>query len=158
NYDASSSFAILWSLARSLLPPAIIEDFNYFIQSLGPNLHMDGNGTMAANTPGKGLYHIDTGDFNFKFVGAELAPPCGVMTENYCRYIHFESQPHTWAVSLTTLRSFDPAISTLSAGGHFYISAYGIRIQSAPGTLIAWRPKDWHGTSLFHLNPDVHSP
>lgn len=53
---------------------------------------------------------------------------------------------------------FDPAISNLDAGGHFYISSYGIRIQAAPGTLIAWRPKDWHGTSLFHFNPDIRSP
>ncbi|KAF7770914.1 hypothetical protein Agabi119p4_6888 [Agaricus bisporus var. burnettii] len=158
NYDASSSFAVLWSLVRALLPNVILHDFETFIANLGPDLRMDGNHTMDASLLGRGSYHIQMQDANFKFQNAELAPPCGVVAENYCRYIHFEKQPHTWAVSLTTSRQFDPAVSSLDAGGHFFISAYGIRIQSAPNTLIAWRPSDWHGTSLFHISPDSASP
>jgi hypothetical protein len=52
-----------------------------------------------------------------------------------------------------TSRTFDPKVPLTEASGHFYISSYGIRVQAAPNTLIAWRPSDWHGTSLFRLNP-----
>lgn len=85
NYNSSSSFAVLWSLAHSLLPDAIVNDFNAFMDTLGFNLRMDGNGTMGSDLQGKGSYHIVAGDYDFKFQGAELAPPCGVMAENYCR-------------------------------------------------------------------------
>lgn len=37
-----------------------------------------------------------------------------------------------------------------TAGGHFYIAQYGLRIQAAANTIIAWRPGDWHGTSLHN--------
>lgn len=41
----------------------------------------------------------------------------------------------------------------MNRGGNFFLSSYGIRIQAAPNTLIAWKPTDWHGTSLYHINP-----
>lgn len=69
------------------------------------------------------------------------------------RFIHKEKQPHKWAVSLTTSRTFDTNISSTEAGGNFFIASHGIRIHSAANTLIAWRPTDWHGTSLFRINP-----
>ncbi|XP_006461603.1 hypothetical protein AGABI2DRAFT_70749 [Agaricus bisporus var. bisporus H97] len=157
DYDTSSSFAVLWSLARSLLPATIIEDFDKFIESLGPDIRMDGNGKMGVDASGKGAYHIKIKETDYEFHNSELAPPCGVVAENYCRYVHFENQPHKWAVSLTTSQSFDDSVSAVDAGGHFFISAYGIRIQAAPNTLIAWRPRDWHGTSLFHISPNPDS-
>ncbi|KAF7761772.1 hypothetical protein Agabi119p4_9764 [Agaricus bisporus var. burnettii] len=156
DYDASSAFAVLWSLVRSLLPDdPILNDFQKFIGLLGSDVRMDGNHTMDADSEGRGTYHIQIGDKDFVFRNAELAPPCGVMAENYCRFIHNESQPHKWAVSLTSSRSFDPSLPSIDAGGHFYIASYAIRIQAARNTLIAWRPGDWHGTSLFNINPDT---
>jgi hypothetical protein len=45
--------------------------------------------------------------------------------------IHHENQPHRFAVSLTASRSH-PA----SAGRHFFMSKYGIRIAGAPNSLV----------------------
>lgn len=72
---------------------------------------------------------------------------------HFFRFIHNESQPHEWAVSLTTSRVFNENLPHSEAGGNFFIASYGIRIQAAANTLIAWKPSDWHGTSLFHINP-----
>lgn len=87
NYDASSSFAILWSLVRSLLPETIIRDFELFIETLGPDLRMDGDQTMGASSAGQGCYCIQIEDAEFKFYNSELAPPCGVVAKNYCRSV-----------------------------------------------------------------------
>ncbi|KAF7779006.1 hypothetical protein Agabi119p4_3351 [Agaricus bisporus var. burnettii] len=37
-------------------------------------------------------------------------------------------------------------------GGHFYVAEYGVRVRAAANTIIAWRPKDYHGTSLFSFD------
>jgi hypothetical protein len=87
DYNASSSFAILWSLVHALLPDVIFDNFNDFIQSLGPDVRMDGNGALDSDATGKGTYHIKFGNLDFVFHGAELAPPCGVMAKNYCRQV-----------------------------------------------------------------------
>ena len=44
------------------------------------------------------------------------------------------------------------------AGCHFYIAGYGIRIQQASNTLIAWQPGDEHGSSLPDCDPSEISP
>lgn len=56
-------------------------------------------------------------------------------------------------MSLTTSRHFHRDLPLSEAGGNFFIASYGIRIQAAANTLIAWKLSDWHGTSLFHINP-----
>jgi hypothetical protein len=58
-YDASSSFAILWSLACALFPNTIIDDFAHFIETLAPNLQMDAKSLMVADLAGKGTCYID---------------------------------------------------------------------------------------------------
>jgi hypothetical protein len=65
------------------------------------------------------------------------------------RAIHTDQQPHEWAISWNTTRAFpDP-----SHGGNFFFTDYGICVQNAPNTLIAWKPKKCHGTSLQKVNP-----
>jgi hypothetical protein len=153
DYDASSAFAVLWGLSHTLLPDEIIGDFAEFIKTLGPELRMDGNKSMGVDLAGRGRYHINIGTKDLEYHNAELSPPAGVVAENYCRYTHSESSPHKFAISYTTSRSCDPSIDPIHAGGHFYIASYGIRIQAAADTLIAWRPTDLHGTTLLHINP-----
>ena len=87
NREASSAFAVLWGLARALLPDEILADTDAFLKKIGPELRMDGNKTMDVDAQGRGTYtiHIDKGKREFEFHGAELAPPTGVMAENYCR-------------------------------------------------------------------------
>ena len=36
----------------------------------------------------------------------------------------------------------------VSAGGNFYLAQYGILVEAAPNTLVAWKVRDWHGTTL----------
>ncbi|KAF9440000.1 hypothetical protein P691DRAFT_689037, partial [Macrolepiota fuliginosa MF-IS2] len=156
NYDASLSFTVLWGLVWTLLPTEVLADFDNFIQWIGPDLCMDSNKTMEADTGGHGTYHINIGHKDLEYHQAELAPPVGVMAENYCWYIHNENQPHKWAVSLTTSCTSDPDVPSVDAGGHFYIASYGLHFQASPNTLIAWHPADWHGTSLLHIDP-LHS-
>lgn len=67
NYDASSSFTVLWSLVRALRPNVILRDFKTFIANLGPDLQMYGNHTMGASLAGCGSYHIQIQDTDFKF-------------------------------------------------------------------------------------------
>jgi len=44
------------------------------------------------------------------------------------------------------------------AGGHFFHSAYGIRVQGAADTLTIWEPCKHHGTSLQDVDPLDTSP
>jgi hypothetical protein len=69
------------------------------------------------------------------------------------RAVHCEKQPHKYAASLTTERSCGD-----EAGGHFFISKYGIRIQAAPNTLVVWSPSEYHGTSLQDFSPLDEDP
>lgn len=66
------------------------------------------------------------------------------------RYIHKESSKHTFAVSWTTFR--DPQLGK-DGGGHFFIAKYGIKIEAAADSVVVWRPRLWHGTSLQLRNP-----
>lgn len=84
NIDASSAFAVLWGLLRTLLLPEIVNNFNEWLQKIGPKYRMDGNNTMGSGD-GRGNWGISLGRRRFEFNNAELAPPAGVMAENYCR-------------------------------------------------------------------------
>jgi hypothetical protein len=64
------------------------------------------------------------------------------------RAVHHEGQPHKFAISWTISRSLAD-----DEGGHFYNSAYGVRIQGGPDTVVAWDPVHWHGTSLQNYSP-----
>lgn len=86
NYEASSVYAVLWGLARSLLPEEIIADFDNFAEKIGLDLRMDGDKTMETDAKGRGTYTITLDeDTAFEYHHAQLAPPAGVMAENYCR-------------------------------------------------------------------------
>ena len=67
--------------------------------------------------------------------------------------MHFERQPHKYAIAWTVHRDHPT-----EAGGHFYIGSYRMRIQAAPNTLVVFIPSDVHGTSLQDLNPQDLDP
>ncbi|KAG6835879.1 hypothetical protein H0H93_013719 [Arthromyces matolae] len=100
-----------------------------------------------------GTYSIKIKDNVFTFADAELAPPAGVMGENYSRAIHDEHQPHKWAISWTISRG-----NVDNAGCNFYLARYGVRVQMDADTMVAWRPDDLHGTSLPKAEPDDKDP
>lgn len=40
-------------------------------------------------------------------------------------------------------------------GNHFYLSEYAIKVASAADSVIVWRARDWYGTTLPNVCPDV---
>ncbi len=79
NHDASSLFAFVWQMMRKKLPEDIIADFDNFMQE-GGMPRMGGNGTAV-----KGSYNVDIAGNDFTFHNVELAPPSGVIGQNYSR-------------------------------------------------------------------------
>lgn len=88
NTNVSSAFAVLWNLVRALLLPKIVKDFDAWLENIGLKYHMDGDRTMGTGG-GLGKYHIKLGEGKpwYEFNNAHLAPPAGVMAENYCRCV-----------------------------------------------------------------------
>ena len=66
------------------------------------------------------------------------------------RFIHHEGSTHKYAVSWTTMR--EPKLGA-DAGGHFFICPYGVKVEAAANSVMAWIPKAWHGTSLQQRDP-----
>lgn len=97
-----------------------------------------------------GEYTVDIGGIPVSFDNVELAPPQGIVSANYSRPIHREHQPHKYAFAWTITRTLGTEISD---GGHFYFAKYGIRVRSAPNTLVIWMPEEDHGTGLSNISP-----
>ncbi|KAF8054723.1 hypothetical protein FPV67DRAFT_1682217 [Lyophyllum atratum] len=148
---SSSVFALLWQMARSRLPKEVIDDFDTFLAKSGIK-RMDGSGQMASEGS-SGTYSVVVGGTAFDFHDVELAPPTGVFGQNYSRGIHFEHQPHMFALAWTVSRNKRP-----DAGGNFYLAKYGIRVEAAPNTLVFWMPAELHGTSLLDHSPYDAAP
>jgi hypothetical protein len=141
DFQVSSTYALLWNMMRSKLPPAILADMDKFTKSDGTRAAMDGHGTMG------GYYGMELGGDYFEFHSAELAPPQGNYARNYARFTHHEKNAHDYVTIWTTDRREDAA-----AKGHFYLSSHSIKVESATDTLFAFRGELFHGTTL----PDVH--
>ena len=39
-------------------------------------------------------------------------------------------------------------------GGHFFICTHGIKVEAATDSVVVWRPRAWHGTSLQQRDPN----
>ena len=122
--------------------------------------------TMGSQKVTKGMYTVECGDETYNFHGVEMPPPSGVFGTNYTRsvvidilytqlmssfrFIHQEGSPHKYAVAWTTMR--EPALDA-TAGGHFFICTYGVKVEAAADSVVVWNPKSWHGTSLQWCDP-----
>lgn len=94
NIAISSMFAIFWQLLLHRAPPEITDDFHEFMMR-EEIVRMDAGGAMVEKSPGedatwltpkpRGFYNVEYKGEKCTFNGAELAPPCGVMSENYAR-------------------------------------------------------------------------
>ncbi|KAL7277988.1 hypothetical protein ACG7TL_001801 [Trametes sanguinea] len=149
DYASSCLLAVGWNIIRSAFPPVITSDWIDFLCANGLPAMDAGVGSASHS----GDYSIQYGDDTITFHDAELAPPTGILNHNYSRAIHFERQPHSYAVQWIISRSHGSEY-----GGHFYLSSYGVQIINTADTMIAWRPTDMHGTSLALFNPDPKKP
>ncbi|RDB25914.1 hypothetical protein Hypma_006366 [Hypsizygus marmoreus] len=150
NDDDSSVFAFAWQQMRSLLPIQIIDDFDLYLNSTKIK-RMDANGQLPS-AHSQRSYSVKIHDNEFDLHHAQLAPPTGVFGQNHSRPIHYETQPHKYAISWTLSRNVGAA-----GGMHFYFAKYGIRVQAAPNTVI-WIPTEPHCTCLPNYHPTDNEP
>ncbi|KAG6820060.1 hypothetical protein H0H93_005900 [Arthromyces matolae] len=168
NADGSVLFAVAWQLIKSQFPEEIVDDFNDFVKSIGIR-RMDWGGAgdkeatkqedgasvtlmQSSIADGEGTIKVEVGNDEFEFRNVELAPPAGVIGQNYSRAIHREHHPHKWAVSWTLYRT------PKSIGSDFFLADKGIRIRQASNTAIGWSPPLDHGTSLPDCDPTDADP
>ncbi|KAI1784793.1 hypothetical protein LXA43DRAFT_1100986 [Ganoderma leucocontextum] len=149
DYQTSCLFAVGWNMCRAQLPGEIMDNWVDWLQSnalprMDAGIGIDGT---------LGDYEVPLGDQLVTFHNAELAPPTGLLNQNYARAMHYEPQPHPYSIQWILSRSHPT-----DQGGHFYIASYGVQIVLAPDTLISWRPADIHGTSLANYSPYESSP
>ncbi|KAH6873994.1 hypothetical protein BKA70DRAFT_1046794, partial [Coprinopsis sp. MPI-PUGE-AT-0042] len=147
--DKENAFATayFWRRVQLLHPPEVGDSIAAFYRKHNiPRLDPGWPATRRVRGP----MSIPTDTEPITFQDAEFAPGCLVMTERYCRPVHWETQPHEWAVLWTTLRE-----GTDPRGGHFYIPSYGVCIKMAQDTSIAWKPSDYHTTSLGSYDPNI---
>ncbi|TFK58658.1 hypothetical protein BDN72DRAFT_739086, partial [Pluteus cervinus] len=140
--------ALFWNLCKVHLPEEIQEDV---VEFLFPRMDFEQTQTDAS---GLGDYTLRRNGVNYEFPRVELAPPAGVFAANYSRAIHYEDHPHKFAASWTLTHTKRPGVGP---GGNFYFSEYGIKVVHVPDGLIAWIPRQYHGTSIFdvgHLDDD----
>ncbi|KAJ3560557.1 hypothetical protein NP233_g10760 [Leucocoprinus birnbaumii] len=150
NKDQCAVFAFFWNLLIHQLPSEVISDFrNFMNKNLLPVMNPD----WIDFTEQKGSYALPVGDQIHTFHGVELAPPQAVMSRNYSRAMHTESQPHKYSCSLTAKRN-----GGATDGRHFYIGAYGIKVCASENSMIAWQPRHLHGTSLPNFSPSDPTP
>ena len=46
----------------------------------------------------------------------------------------------------------DPQLGK-DGGGHFFVCDYGIKVEADADSVVVWRPRMWHGTSLQQRDP-----
>lgn len=89
-YRSSSAFALMWNLCKDMLPEEIMGDFDAFFKTLKMLRMNSAKGVAKEFIASEGLatkgdYAITVGDTEFLFKNAELAPPSGVVGQNYSR-------------------------------------------------------------------------
>lgn len=80
----SAAFALVWNMICSRLPAHIVADFQEFIDK-NHLRGMDGNGRVG-QSKGDTVYDIEVESGVFSFHKAKLAPPMGLVAQNYSRY------------------------------------------------------------------------
>lgn len=150
NRKASTILGYAWLRMRAFHPDPVIKDFvrffnRYNIPRLDPN--------WPASASDRGPIFLPPGCGGFVYEDAESAPGCAVFAERYARAVHRETQPHEWALSWTTLRTGSDL-----RGGNFVVSSYGLFVHASEDSSMAWKPADWHTTTLGTFEPTFDIP
>ena len=141
DFNCSSVFALMWNMMQRQLPTEVLDALKDF--STKCNMAMDAAGVMDS------YYGIQDGNgVYYEFHNTELAPPQGNFAKNYARFCHNESNATNYCFAWTTSRQ-----NEIHEGGEFFIADYAIKVQPSADTLVVWRGKDYHGTTLPHCDP-----
>lgn len=141
DFNCSSVFTLMWDIMQRRLPAEILIDS----KDLGIkfNMLMDAAGIMDR------YYGIqDSNGIYYEFHNTELAPPQGNFAKNYARFCHNESNATEYCFAWTTSRQ-----NEAHEGGEFFIADYAIKVQPSSDTMVVWRGKDYHGTTLPLCDP-----
>lgn len=79
NKNISAAFALFWNLCRFWLPPVVINDIDKFMEDT-KIYPMDGSARTGKLS---GKYEVIVDGVEFEFTDARLAPPAGVVAQNY---------------------------------------------------------------------------
>lgn len=148
--------ALLWTIMLSSLPRVITKDYDDFIAKMG---------LPRMATFQKDAYEVKLGNNTYQFTGGHLAPSAGVTAFNYQKYVwrhpfyhpntdmppretHTDNNGNEYMISFTCHANADPA-----SGGNFYLAKYGILVEQASNTCVAWMTKDAHGTTMANPVP-----
>ncbi|KAH6908719.1 hypothetical protein BKA70DRAFT_1426611 [Coprinopsis sp. MPI-PUGE-AT-0042] len=132
--------AYMWRRVQLMHPPVVGADISEFFHS--HNIPMlDDQWPESARTHGPVMYPASAEPITIQ--EAEFGPGCVIMSENYTRIVHREAHPTEYGVFWTTLRE-----GSNPRGNHFYLASYGVCVRSAEDTSVAWRPSDYHTSSI----------
>jgi hypothetical protein len=145
DFDCSSSFALFWNMLQSILPTEVLAGTEKYLESLGLHMDADSNGETH-------FYGIQDNSNYYEFHSANLAPRQGNYAINYAGFTHNEHNAHEYCYSFTTSRH-EP--TSQEYGNHFYLSDTAIKVESVGNSVVLWRGKDWHGTTLLNVRPDT---
>ncbi|KAF7512761.1 hypothetical protein GJ744_000328 [Endocarpon pusillum] len=133
--ENGSLMALLWNIMRHSLPEGIIADYDTTIAA--HNLDRLSTGSNKG-------FEVMLDDGKYRFSSGALAPPTALAGWNYARYTHNDHNANEYMISYTSHCNADP-----SRGGNFYVAKYGIYVEQAANTCVAWKEKDPHGTTII---------
>ncbi|KAH6893796.1 hypothetical protein BKA70DRAFT_1118610 [Coprinopsis sp. MPI-PUGE-AT-0042] len=136
----ATASAYMWRRVQLMHPPVVGEDISEFYREHNVPM-LDDKWPASARTRGPVTYPASAQPITIQ--EAEFGPGCVIISENYTRVVHREPQPHDWGVFWTTLRQ-----GSNPRGNHFYLASYGVCVRSAEDTSVAWRPSDYHTSSM----------
>jgi hypothetical protein len=153
DFECSSAYGLLWSMARTRLPREIIGDLKRFVDKTGDvaKFTMDANRSTTfwgMSLPTPFTSHDSEKTAFFQFSETEMSPPQGIMALNYARFSHNEQNAHKWCIAWNTHRSGS------KHGGNFFVADYGLRVENSTDMVFAWQGEILHGTSLPDSPPD----
>ena len=82
-------------------------------------------------------------EFTYQFHNTELALPQGNFAKNYARFCHNESSASKYCFAWTTSWQ-----NEVHEGGDSFIADYRMKLEPSADTMVLWRGKDYHGTTL----------
>ncbi|KAI1805613.1 hypothetical protein F4811DRAFT_514523 [Daldinia bambusicola] len=143
--EAQGMAGIVWNLMKSKFPPEIIADFNDTIRKSDlPRMDMMKDDETFTFEVGSEDVTFETGEN-----GLELPPPSATATVNRAGETETEDwYANSWVASYTVNAPEDH-----TKGGNFYLASYGILVLAASNTATAWRHLDFHGTTLYEMEP-----